>query len=131
MSRSRIWLAVIVAAIVAAIVAVVALTRTDVPDNAAFVYEDRVVTKAELDKRIDALRALYGITPPKSAKGKDRFRRSAAKSYAVTLILDQKAREMGVRVSEKKARDLLKILVSRRGRPTWPRTTRSRPDCAA
>ena len=107
MSRSRIWLAVIVASAVAAVVAVVALTRTDVPDNAAFVYEDRVVTKVELDKRIDALRALYGITPPKSAKDKDRFRRSAAKSYAVTLILDKKAREMGVRVSEKKARDLL------------------------
>ena len=107
MSRSRIWLAVIVASAVAAIVAVVALTRTDVPDNAAFVYEDRVVTKVELDKRIDALRALYGITPPKSAKDKDRFRRSAAKSYAVTLILDKKAREMGVWVSEKKARDLL------------------------
>ena len=107
MSRSRIWLAVIVASAVAVVVAVVALTRTDVPDNAAFVYEDRVVTKVELDKRIDALRALYGITPPKSAKDKDRFRRSAAKSYAVTLILDKKAREMGVRVSEKKARDLL------------------------
>lgn len=107
MSRSRMWLAVIVAAIVATLVAVVMVTRSEVPENAAFVYGDRVVTKTELNKRIDALRALYGITPPKSASDRDAFRRSAAKSYAVTLILDRKAREMGVRVSEKKARDLL------------------------
>lgn len=107
MSKSRMWLAAIIVAIVAALVAVVTVTRDDVPKDAAFVYGDRVVTKAELDKRIDALRALYGITAPKSAKDRDGFRRSAAKSYAVTLILDQKAREMGVRVSEKKARDLL------------------------
>jgi peptidyl-prolyl cis-trans isomerase C len=107
MSKSRVWLAVIVATIVAAIVATVALTRTSVPDGAVFVYGERVVTKDELDKRIDALRAIYGISAPKSAKDKDQFRRSAAKSYAVTLILDQKARDMGVRVSEKKARDLL------------------------
>jgi len=107
MSKSRVWLAVIVAAILAALVAVVALTRTSVPENAVFVYGDRVVTKAELNKRIDALRAIYGITAPKAAKDRDRFRRSAAKSYAVTLILDQKARDMGIRISEKKARDLL------------------------
>ncbi len=107
MSKSQMWLAAIIVAIVAALVAVVTLTRDEVPKDAAFVYGDRVVTKTELDKRIDALRALYGITAPKSAADRDGFRRSAAKSYAVTLILDQKAREMGVRVSEKKARDLL------------------------
>ena len=107
MNKSRVWLAVIIATIVAALVAVVTLTRDEVPKDAAFVYGDRVVTKAELNKRIDALRALYGIRAPKSAKDRDGFRRSAAKSYAVTLILDRQAREMGVRVSEKKARDLL------------------------
>lgn len=107
MNKSRMWLAAIVAAIIAAVVAIVVVTRPSVPDNAAFVYGDRVVTKSELNKRIDALRALYGITPPKSAKDRDKFRRSAAKSYAVTLILDREARDLGVRVSEKKARDLL------------------------
>jgi peptidyl-prolyl cis-trans isomerase C len=107
MSKSRVWLAVIVVTIVAVLVAVVSLTRQSVPAGAAFVYGDRVVTTAELNKRIDLLRALYGITAPKSGKDRDRFRRSAAKSYAVTLILDRKAQELGVRVSEKKARDLL------------------------
>jgi peptidyl-prolyl cis-trans isomerase C len=107
MSKSRVWLVIIVAAIAAAVAAGVALTRPSVPEGAVFVYGDRVVGKPELDKRIDLLRALYGITAPKSGKARDAFRRSAAKSYAVTLILDEKAREMGIRVSEKKARDLL------------------------
>lgn len=107
MNKSRVWLAVILAVIVAAVITIAALARPSVPDGAAFVYGDRVVSTAELNKRIDVLRALYGITAPKSGKDRDRFRRSAAKSYAVTLILDRKAREMGIRVSEKKARDLL------------------------
>ncbi len=107
MTKSRLWLAGIVTVIAAGLVTAIALTRTGVPENAAFVYGDRVVTKDELAKRIEVLRAIYGISTPKSAKDKDRFRRSAAKSYAVTLILDTEARDRGVRVSEKKARDLL------------------------
>ena len=107
MTRSRWWLVAILAAIAAIVAAVVFATRPSVPDDAAFVYGDRVVTTDELDERIDVLRALYGITAPKSAADRDGFRRSAAKSYAVTLIIDHKAREMGVRVSEKQARDLL------------------------
>jgi peptidyl-prolyl cis-trans isomerase C len=111
MSRNRLWLAAAVALIVATVGAVVALTRTTVPEDAAFVYGDRVVSKAELNKRIDALRALYGISAPKSAKDRDKFRRSAAKSYAVTLIIDHEAGKRGIRISEKRARDLLDRLI--------------------
>jgi peptidyl-prolyl cis-trans isomerase C len=111
MSRGRWWLAAVLAVIVGVVVAVVTLTRSHVPDDAAFVYGDRVVTKAELNKRIDALRALYGVTEPKSAAKRDEFRRSAAKSYAVTLILERQASDMGVVISEKKTRDLLDKLI--------------------
>lgn len=107
MNRSKIWMALALAVIVAAVSAVVLVVRHRVPADAAFVYGDRVVTKTELTKRIESLRALYGITEPKNAKGRDGFYRSAAKSYAVTLILDQKAKENGVVISDKKARDLL------------------------
>jgi peptidyl-prolyl cis-trans isomerase C len=86
-------------------------TRPTVPAGAAFVYGDQVVTASALDKRIDALRALYGITEPKKAKERDTFRRSAAKSYAVTLILDHEATKLGVKISEKKTRDLLDRLI--------------------
>jgi peptidyl-prolyl cis-trans isomerase C len=111
MTRNRTWLAVAVAAVIASVGVVVVLTRDSVPDNAAFVYGERTVTTAELNKRVDALRALYGIQAPNSAKKRDEFRRSAAKSYAVTLILDDEARDRGIVVSEKRARDLLDKLI--------------------
>jgi peptidyl-prolyl cis-trans isomerase C len=100
----------IVAAVVVAVVAAVTValaTRDSVPKGAAFVYGDRTVTVTELDKRIDALRALYGIAEPKKAKDRDMFRRTAAKAYAVTLILDHQADELDIQISDKKARDLL------------------------
>jgi peptidyl-prolyl cis-trans isomerase C len=111
MTRNRTWLAIGVAALVATVAVAVGLTRDSVPGNAAFVYGDRTVTKAELNKRVDALRALYGIQAPKGVAKRDEFRRSAAKSYAVTLILDDEARERGIVVSEKRARDLLDKLI--------------------
>jgi len=96
---------------VAIVVGIVVGTRPSVPAGAAFVYGDQVVTKSDLDKRIDTLRALYGITEPKSAKARDTFRRSAAKSYAVTLILDHEAEQLDIKISEKKTRDLLDRLI--------------------
>ena len=105
--RRRLLAAVAVGALVAVVVGVFFATRTTVPDDAAFVYGDDVVTTSDLDKRIDALEALYGIAAPKGAKDRDTFRRTAAKAYAVTLILDHEAEKLDIVVSEKKARDLL------------------------
>jgi peptidyl-prolyl cis-trans isomerase C len=100
-------MAAAVVALIALAVGVFFATRTTVPDDAAFVYGDRVVTTSELNKRIDALQALYGIAEPKGAKQRDTFRRTAAKAYAVTLILDDQAEKLDIKVSQKKARDLL------------------------
>ncbi len=106
---SRRWplIAGALVALVALIAGILFATRSSVPDDAAFVYGDQVVTKSDLGKRIDALRALYGISAPKGAKQRDTFRRTAAKAYAVTLILDDQAEKMDIKVSDKKARDLL------------------------
>jgi len=106
---SRRWslIAGAVVALVALIAGIFFATRTSVPDDAAFVYGDQVVTKSDLGKRIDSLRALYGISAPKGAKQRDTFRRTAAKAYAVTLILDDQAEKMDIKISDKKTRDLL------------------------
>jgi peptidyl-prolyl cis-trans isomerase C len=106
---SRRWSLIlgVVVALVAVIAGIFFATRSAVPDDAAFVYGDQVVTKSDLGKRIDALQALYGIAEPKSAKDGDTFRRTAAKAYAVTLILDDQAAKMDIKISDKKARDLL------------------------
>jgi peptidyl-prolyl cis-trans isomerase C len=107
LGRRRLLVAAAVVALVALVVGIFFATRTTVPDDAAFVYGDDVVTKSDLDKRIDALQALYGIAEPKGAKERDTFRRTAAKAYAVTLVLDHEAQKLDIKVSDKKARDLL------------------------
>jgi peptidyl-prolyl cis-trans isomerase C len=106
---SKLPLVALVVAVVAAMVGGVAASADDshVPDGAALVVGDDVVTVKELDQRIDALRALYGIVPPKTGKELERFRRDAAKSVAVSMILDRQEVRRGIRISDKQARDAL------------------------
>lgn len=79
-----------------------------VPDGAALAVGDRVVTVADLDERVQTLRALYGVQPPTEDPAKmDAFRRDAAKAVAVSMVLEDKATEMGVGVAEAKVRGTL------------------------
>ncbi|MEV4731852.1 peptidyl-prolyl cis-trans isomerase [Saccharopolyspora sp. NPDC049426] len=81
------------------------------PADAAFRVGDRVVTKEEFDRRVDTLRALYGVQPPIEERQFDRFRRDSAKAIAVSIVLDEQAKQQGVVVADKSARDVLSRLV--------------------
>lgn len=83
-----------------------------VPSGAALVVDGHVVTVKQLDARMDALRALYGVVRPTEPKALDTFRRDAAKSIAVSMLLDNQVDDRGIRVSDKKARDALDRFVS-------------------
>jgi peptidyl-prolyl cis-trans isomerase C len=109
----------LVAALVAAVLAVVALgaaagyvwSRHDrLPSNAVLRYDGRTITKQQLDARVDVLAALYGVQRPQGSKVAT-FNRDAAKSMAVSLILAHEARERGIVISGKQARDELDKLV--------------------
>lgn len=81
---------------------------TGLPDDAALRVGEKVVTEAELEERIDALSALYGIQRPSDDSEKaDEFLRDAAKAVAVSIVLDDVAREKGIDISDKTARDRL------------------------
>lgn len=80
---------------------------TSLPDDAAFAYGDRIVTIAELDARVDTLRALYGVQPPTDQAQLDTFRRDAAKSVAVSMVLDRAAADRDIVIADKQARDVL------------------------
>ncbi len=82
------------------------------PGDAAFRLAGRVVTTDELDRQVDTLRALYGVTPPTEPAELDAFRRDAAKSYAVAIVLDDAAVEEGVVVADKAANDSLSRFVA-------------------
>lgn len=86
---------------------------TWLPDGVALEFGDRSVTVDELDQHVDMLRALYGVEPP-TGKRTDAFRRDVAKSYAVSLVLDQAAADRGIRVADKRARDTLSRFVADR-----------------
>ncbi len=82
------------------------------PEDAAFRLADRVVMTDELDHHVDTLRALYGVNPPTEPDKLDAFRRDAAKSYAVAIVLDDAARDEGVVVADKAANDTLSRFVA-------------------
>ncbi|NKQ57732.1 parvulin peptidyl-prolyl isomerase [Amycolatopsis sp. K13G38] len=86
---------------------------TQLPAGAAFEVGGRVVSIDELNQEVQTLRALYGVQPPTDEAKLDGFRRDAAKSYAVSLLLDQAARDANVTVADKTARDTLTKFVSR------------------
>lgn len=104
----RILALVVAFAIVAGIIATqVGPWTSKVPEGAAFVIGDQVVTKGDLDKRMDTLRALYGVVAPKEAKALADFRRNSAKSFVVSLILDEQQKKRKITVSDKQAGDVL------------------------
>ncbi|KQZ68738.1 peptidyl-prolyl cis-trans isomerase [Nocardioides sp. Root151] len=84
---------------------------TGLPDDAVLEYDGQVITQHDLDERVDALGALYGIQKPAAADDQDTFQRDAAKAVAVSLILDDAAEEHDIVISDKSARDTLAAML--------------------
>lgn len=82
------------------------------PNDAAIRVGDQVVTIDDLNKKIDTLRALYGVEVPKDPAKLDGFRRDSAKAAAVSIVLDRAAAERGVTIADKTARDVLGTFIS-------------------
>lgn len=81
------------------------------PGDAALRVGDQVETKEQFNQRVDTLKALYGVQPPVDPKMNDKFRRDSAKSIAVSLVLDHAAKQQGIVVADKSARDVLSRLI--------------------
>lgn len=111
--RSRVYriLSIAVAMLIAAGLLLLGFDRlTGLPADAALRVDDTVVTTDEVDRRISAFRALYGVQSPGGEKA-DEFRRDSAKAVAMQLVLDVAARDRGIVISDKAARDALTNLV--------------------
>jgi peptidyl-prolyl cis-trans isomerase C len=113
--RRRPWIAGLVLLLVAGgAFAAWRLTAADLPDGVAFEIGETQVTADEVDQRIDALQALYGVEVPDSEDGKDTFQRDAAKSMAVQVMLEDEAEERDIAVAEKDVSDTLQVLIDQR-----------------
>jgi peptidyl-prolyl cis-trans isomerase C len=78
------------------------------PDGAALAVGDEVVTVAQLEERVQTLRALYGVEPPvDDPERMATFRRDAAKAVAVGMVLADRAADMEVGIAETRVRETL------------------------
>lgn len=107
----------LVVAVVLAVASGLALARSDgdeLPDDAAFRVEGDIVTEQELQERVDTLGALYGVVAPTEPGQLAAFRRDAAKSLAVSLLLEEEADARDVQISAKQAQAELATIISDR-----------------
>ncbi|GAB2962325.1 peptidyl-prolyl cis-trans isomerase [Amycolatopsis acidiphila] len=104
--------AVVVVAVLGAITPMVVAKVTGLPDGVALRVGSTEVTEDQVQQRISALRALYGIKPPEGADQQDRFRRDAAKTVAVDVILGNAARSRNILISDQSANDTLAKMIS-------------------
>lgn len=109
--RGRIAVIVVVLAVVVAAVALAVVRMNRLPADAAFRYGDRTVTIKELDDRIDVLRALYGVQRPEQKSKLDQFKRDAAKSMVISLVLADEARRRDIVIADKRAQTQLDRMV--------------------
>lgn len=108
-SRLRLPLVVVGAlAIVGCVGAFVVARMTALPDDAVFELHGDVVTTDELDDRLVVLKALYGVQRP---AGDEEFNRAAAKSMAVSRILEEASAERDIVIADKVAQDTLDKLI--------------------
>lgn len=84
---------------------------TALPEDAVLRVGDDVITDEQFQQRITVLQALYGLKPPQEGSQFDRFQKDAAKSVAVSLIIDSAAQQSDVVIADKQARDALDKIV--------------------
>jgi peptidyl-prolyl cis-trans isomerase C len=110
-SWMRVGVLLLTVAVVAGLVAIGYRQLTGLPADAAFEYDGDVVTVSQLDERVDALGALYGIKEPAEKDQQATFRRDVAKAVAVSMILDDAAQQHDIVISDKSARDTLAAML--------------------
>lgn len=100
--------------VVVGLCVLVAARLAALPDDAAMRVSGTVVTITDLKHRLQVLKALYGIAAPSDPQGQDAFRRQSAQAIAVGMVLRRAARDEGIVVEEKTAREALERMIVER-----------------
>lgn len=111
-ARARLVAAGVIGALVAGGGVLTLRPSGGLPDGVAFRIGDRNVSEDALEAKIKTLSALYAIQVPKDGRELADFKRTAAKAYAVSLVLDKAAADRRIVVSDAKARELLAAYVA-------------------
>ena len=81
------------------------------PHDAVFRVDGTVITKQQFAQRVALLEFLYGVAKPSESAKVDEFNRTVAKAVAVSLIVENAARERNIVIADKAASDQLEKLV--------------------
>lgn len=98
---------VLVVVVLAAAGALAWATLWRLPDDVAFRAGGQDVTVEELNRQMDTLSALYGMTKPQDPAQLDTYQRDFAKASAIGMVIDSAAAERGIAVAERSAQDYL------------------------
>jgi len=98
--------------LIAASAQVVISWNSKLPEDAVLRAGDTVITERAFAQRVHVLEALYGIEPPSETAALGDFNRAAAKSIAVSLVLDRAASEQDIVISDKEAQDALSKIIN-------------------
>lgn len=113
--RERILgIAAVVALLLAALTAFIVRPAGDLPEGTVAEVGDHTITVKQLDSRVRALKALYGITVPTTEAGKATFDRDAAKSAVFAQVIDDAAVREGVVFGAKEIDDMVAKLIKER-----------------
>jgi peptidyl-prolyl cis-trans isomerase C len=113
---SRRALAGVVALLVVAagVAGYLVIREPELPQDAAFAVGDDVVDADEVEVRMKALQALYGVKRPTEAEELASFRKDTAKTMALEILLRREAADAGITVPTKRVQDSLNALVDQR-----------------
>ena len=110
-SRAR-WASIALVVLTLVATAAFLIVRKDkLPADAVLRFDGDVITKTDYEKRVNALSALYGVKPPTTGPAEEDFRRDAAKSIAVSLILDVAAKQNDIVISDMEATTALDKII--------------------
>lgn len=101
-------------ALLLALVTAYLAREPQVPDGTVAVVGEQEISTKQLDRRVEALKALYGLEEPSGTKAQDGFRRDAAKSAVVALLIEQAAEDRGIEVTDKEVDTILAKLIRER-----------------
>lgn len=84
---------------------------SELPRDAVFRVDGTVITEQQFAQRVTLLEFLYGVARPSESAKVDEFNRTVAKAVAVSLIVENAARERNIVIADKAASDQLEKLI--------------------
>lgn len=114
---ARLGLALLVPVLVVGATVLVTIRVTELPEGVALRVGQVELTDRQLNGRIDAFEALYGLGPPTAEPARDVFTREMAKTVAMSLVVEQAAAGRDIVISDKDAQNSADQMIQQRFGP--------------